>query len=72
MDGFLIRYGKRGKKGQQRWFKLLGKRLLFFKQPGAKSRTVKFRWNSRKVADRMLLQRTTLSLKLSCPSQRFG
>lgn len=37
MDGFLIRYGKRGKKGQQRWFKLLGKRLLFFKQPGAKS-----------------------------------
>jgi hypothetical protein len=37
MDGFLIRYGKRGKKGQERWFKLLGKRLLFFKQPGAKS-----------------------------------
>ena len=36
MDGFLIRYGKRGKKGQQRWFKLLGKRLLYFKQPGAK------------------------------------
>ena len=36
MDGFLLKIAKRGKKGQKRWFKLLGKRLVYFKKKGDK------------------------------------